>query len=613
MGTSITNIARRLGWLKGSIRIWLMYAILCVLGLCQFGCTYAQLERATINNQLALKGESLGIEVTRESEQMTPELGMQLQKGDEIKTPPGVTALIKFNDGSEVIMMPETHITIESIYVWFGKVIARVKGRFKTKTKYVTAGTRSTLFLMSVDRNDQSTVTMVEGSVLLTSNENRWPSRPLPSGQEARVLSSQAPIIETIPLERYNNILQFINRTTESIKGTKVKVLVLKVIGLQHVENEVQRVLGSAGFRIGKVSKTIEGDSPIGTVVRQQPECGKELKRGGSVDIWVRARAVVVSNVIGQHRSEAMDAIQGAGLSVDGYVQETITGRYEPGVVNDQSPRAGQRVIEGTAVKITVEAISVAVRDVRGMSVEQAESLIRELELTVRTTILGPKPDIPTPQVEGQMPEPGKLVKPGTAVTLSVVTPGARVPNLIGQSEIETRGSLIEANLRTGHVSKTTSSRYQADVVISQSPAAGQVVDRGSAVNLTVSTGPPPILMTVLPGSPRPNLTVTNVTFAWPSALTYYLRAEGQLSRAVNMGIQILYGRRSEWLQRWSLSQNQLDQLNRGIAIREVRKIGIPNWGEGQYVIRVHTDVDNQIPETNEQDNSRDTRTQRIN
>lgn len=501
MGAPITNIARRLGWLKSSIRLWLMYALLCVLGVCQFGCAYAQLERATINNQPARQVESLGIEIIRESEMVQPKLKMPLKKGDEIKTPPGVTALIKFNNGSEVIMMPETHITIESIYVWFGKVIARVRGKFRVKTEYVTASTRGTLFLMSVDKNNQSTVTMVEGSVLLTSNENRWSSIPLQSGHEARVLSGGQPEIERIPLKRYNDILQFINTTTKSIKGANIKVLVPKVIGLKQNEEmqEAQRVLGSAGFRIGKVLKTIEGDNPIGTVVRQQPEYGKDLKRGGSVDICVRARAVTVHQVIGQHRNEAIRTIQSAGLSVHGDILERITGQYETGVVNDQSPNAGQRVVEGTAVRITVEADSVVVPDVRRMSVEQAESQIRQQRLKVRTTTSGLDPDIRTPLVVGQDPAPGNRVRPGTNVTLRVANPGVRVPNLTGRPEKEATSLLRQANLGVGYISRQYHDRYPSYIVTHQSPAAGQVVRPGSTVALTVSKGRDP-------RTPVPNL-----------------------------------------------------------------------------------------------------------
>jgi beta-lactam-binding protein with PASTA domain len=542
---------------------------------------------------------------------------MELQKGDEVRTPPGVTALIKFGDGSEVIMMPDAKVTIESIFVWFGKVIVRAKGVFKSKTKDVTAGTQSTLYVMSTDENDQSTVTMVEGSVLLTSNENNWPSRTLPSGQEASVSGSEPPVIETMRQDKYNEIVRFINKTTESIKGRKAKVFVPKVTYLQ--EAGARSLLDSAGLRVGKVIKTIsddylDGDYGIGTVVDQKPAPGKEIKRGGSVTITVRVRDVGVPGVIGQSRGAATNMIQGAGLLVDGNVREEITGRHEAGTVIAQSPPAGQRVMEGTTVKLTVEAVSIVVPNVTGMSVEQAQMLLRERGLAVRTRPSGLREDIEGPQVVGQDPTGGGRVRPGSSVTINVAKPGVRVPNLVGQSNDAARKLLAGADLRVGGVSRQPNER-PANIVANQSPAGGQLVERNSAVNFTVSQGPRIVTGPLIVTEPfivaRPNLAVTNVAFSG-SALTYFLRAEGQMSRPANIGIQIRYGRRAEWVQRWTLSQSQLDQLNRGTTIRDVRKISIPAWGEGQYVIRVHADFDNQIAETNEQDNSRETTTQTI-
>ncbi len=495
MKTSIINIVRSFRWLKGSIRTCLLFVILCVLVLCQFGCAYAQLQGATINNIPISRGESLGIEVIREGEQITPELGLALEKGDEIKTPTGVTALIRFGSGSEVIMMPETHITIESISLWFGKVIARIKGKFKVKTEYVNAGVRSTLFLMSVDNSTQTTVTMIEGSVLLTSNKNFWPSVPLQSGHEAIISSSQRPEVETMSLARYNEVLRSINITRGSILGNNA-VFVAKIIGLQ--QNEAQNILSSYGHRIGKVTKTIEGDYAIGEVVRQRPESGKELKRGRSVDIWVRVRAVIVPNVVGQHLEEAMNIIRREGLSV-GDIRRTITGKYEPGVVNAQSPNAGERVVEGSAVELTVEEESVVIPDVRGKPVEQAESEIRQQGLNVRRTNAGLDPNIRVPQVVGQDPAPGNRVKPGKTVTLRVAEPGVRVPNVIGRNERDAANLLSQRNLRMGRITRQYNNRYQANVVINQSPGAERVVKPGSTVALTVSRGQDPSI-------PVPNL-----------------------------------------------------------------------------------------------------------
>ena len=601
MRTSTNNIERSPKWLKGSVRIWLLYVIVCAYGLFQLGCSYARLESATINNRLPHKGESLPIEVIRGGEKMTPKLNMDLQKGDEIKTPPGVTAFIKFGDGSEITMMPETNITIESISLWFGKLIANIKGRFKVKTEYVTAVSEGTVFLMSVDRNNQSIVTMIEGGVILTSNENRWPAVSLQSGQEARIWSADRPTRELISPERYNDIIRSINDLQRVLRGT---VLVPRITGLQ--EAVAQEILVSAGLRVENISKTIEGDSPIGTVVRQQPERGKSVRLGSSVAVWVSAEAKKVPYVVGRPLNQARDIIQRAGLSVHRNIKERITGEYNEGEVNAQSPSAGQRLVEGTAVRLTVEERYVKVPDVTRTSIAEAEARIRErgLGVTLRTVRLDPQ--IRTSQVERQEPAGGTPVKPGTTVWLYIAAAGVQVPNLMGQSERVARSLLAEVGLRTGFVSSRSSPQYRAGVVIDQSPRGDQVVEHNSEVNLTVSTGSP------LP-PPRPNLTITRFTFdRRTSVVTYSLKAEGRLPQNFNMAIQVQYGRRSQWLAKWRLSQNLFDPLNKGLTITGTQKIDKPYWGDGEYIISIFADIDNQIRETNEQDNRSDTKIRTI-
>jgi len=491
MGTSHASIARRPGWLNGRVTIRLLYVILGVSGLFQSGCGFARLEGASVNNQRLRKGEPLALEIMRAGEPLEPELSMSLKEGDEIKTPPGVTALIRYGNGSEVTMLPESHIRLDSVWVWIGKVIIHAKGKFKAKTEYVDAGTESTRFIVSVDEGSQSTVTMIEGSVTLTSKDGSWPPTPLRAGHEARSFGRQRPQIVTIPLEQYNETVRFMNEVAASVKGRDAPVLVPRILGLY--QEEAQRVLSAAGFRLGTISKTLEGDTPIGTVVRQQPRSGRTLKRDGAVAIWVRAQAVEVPLVTGQRLNDAMDTVRGAGLSVAEDISRTMTGQYPPGVVNAQTPGPGQRVVEGTAVKLTVEAESVVIPDVRGMSLEQADGLLRETGLSVSTTDAGLNPDITVPQVADLSPASGKRVEPGTTVTLRVANPGARVPNLVGRNEREVGQLLKQANLNMGRVARRHHDRIPEYVVIDQSPRAGRVVNPGSAVSLTVSQGPTPL------------------------------------------------------------------------------------------------------------------------
>ncbi len=63
------------------------------------------------------------------------------------------------------------------------------------------------------------------------------------------------------------------------------------------------------------------------------------------------------------------------------------------------------------------------------------------------------------------------------------------VPNVVGQTQAAATSAITGAGLTRGAVAHQSSSRVASGSVISESPAAGADVVRGSAVNLVVSTG----------------------------------------------------------------------------------------------------------------------------
>src|SRR5271170_1832071 len=64
------------------------------------------------------------------------------------------------------------------------------------------------------------------------------------------------------------------------------------------------------------------------------------------------------------------------------------------------------------------------------------------------------------------------------------------VPNVVGMSQAAATTAITGAGLTLGTVTMASSATVASGDVISQSPVAGASVASGSAVNLTVSTGP---------------------------------------------------------------------------------------------------------------------------
>jgi hypothetical protein len=83
------------------------------------------------------------------------------------------------------------------------------------------------------------------------------------------------------------------------------------------------------------------------------------------------------------------------------------------------------------------------------------------------------------------------------------------VPSVKGQTKSSAQSELESAGLALGSVGGAYSSSVAAGLVISQSPAAGADVEPGTAVSITVSKGPAPVVATPKP-TPKP--TVAPVT-----------------------------------------------------------------------------------------------------
>lgn len=134
---------------------------------------------------------------------------------------------------------------------------------------------------------------------------------------------------------------------------------------------------------------------------------------------------------------------------------------------------------------------------------------------------------------------------------------------------------------------------------------------------------PPYKVVPVRPEKIQPKATVPGVNLYFTDfqaqysggtlRLQYWLRAEGRLNRAFNMGILIRYGSRREWVRRWGLPSPLIDRLKNGETITQDIAVQIPNWGEGRYSISIHADVDNYVNERNEDDNAKEKRLDIVN
>ncbi len=125
-----------------------------------------------------------------------------------------------------------------------------------------------------------------------------------------------------------------------------------KVVGM--TAEEAQRTLAAARFS-SKVVK-VNSAEPKGTVVAQSPGAGTNLVLGSLVEISVSTGhppKTVVPDVVGMTKADALAALRAAGLKPL-VVMVDVTDVTQKGIVQTQTPAAGDKVPERTVVTIEV-------------------------------------------------------------------------------------------------------------------------------------------------------------------------------------------------------------------------------------------------------------------
>jgi beta-lactam-binding protein with PASTA domain len=162
-----------------------------------------------------------------------------------------------------------------------------------------------------------------------------------------------------------------------------------------------------------------------------------------------------------------------------------------------QKPSAGETVEKGTTIRVVLSKGSgedtggegeIVVPSVIGFDLNQAKVYLSERGLTVGV-IEKEESEQAKDIVLRTVPEPGRKVTENFPVKLIVSSGGGKVqvPSLKGKSEYKARSLLEENGLQLGRVNSTTNAEYSFDIIIYQSPAAGETVEKGSKVDITVN------------------------------------------------------------------------------------------------------------------------------
>ncbi|TMC25595.1 MAG: PASTA domain-containing protein [Chloroflexi bacterium] len=234
---------------------------------------------------------------------------------------------------------------------------------------------------------------------------------------------------------------------------------------------QAQQKLTAAGFK--SVVSPIASSRPKGIVVEQSPVGGVTAVSGTTVTLKVSsgAKPVVVPQVVGQTQDSAVNALTGVGLKP---VLHNVPSTKAAGIVVAQKPAAGKEVDKGSKVTLNVSTGS-------GPSTT-----------TVATT-----------------------TTTATTATTTTSTAPVRVPRVVALAQMPALRRLNVLGLRPAVVYRR--STQPVNRVLSQTPAPGTSLRRGSRVQLVVSEGP----------NPQPATSVPNVVGQDQATAASNLRAAG--------------------------------------------------------------------------------------
>ena len=211
---------------------------------------------------------------------------------------------------------------------------------------------------------------------------------------------------------------------------------------------------------------------------------------------------IAVPDLTGMSQEEALDRLEDDGFQWRVFFEPSDT--EEAGFVTRTEPPFGTEVEVGSALDVYISSgiEEFPVPPLIGQTLEDAERLLEEADLTLGTVDERPDPDRAEGIVIEQTPSAGVEVGRGTPVNVVVSTGPELVvlPDLTGLSEREAVAALNQLGLRFTFAPEEHSSTVAEGLVIRTDPLPDTEMQSGDTVLLVISQGPAPVAVPNLIG-----------------------------------------------------------------------------------------------------------------
>lgn len=202
-----------------------------------------------------------------------------------------------------------------------------------------------------------------------------------------------------------------------------------------------------------------------------------------------------VPDVTGLTQADAEASIKAKAPTADIRTDQDYSDTVEAGKVIKTYPEAGNDVDVSSIVFLTISIgkQSFEIPNVYGLTESQGDKKLTEKGLTLDHEYVN-SDEIEKGRVISTSPERGTMVVSGDKVTVTIsdgpLVTKVTVPNLLGKTEDEAKALLDSLGLVKGKVDYKNSDTYPEGKVSYQSYSTGESVDKGTVIDLEVSSGP---------------------------------------------------------------------------------------------------------------------------
>ncbi len=173
------------------------------------------------------------------------------------------------------------------------------------------------------------------------------------------------------------------------------------------------------------------------------------------------------------------------------------TDEYDPGIVIDQSPKAGERVISGSTVtlKVAASAEDITVPNCYNLTLDKAEKLLQQSKLTNFKVTEMSNENVASGSVIYTDPKANSVVSADKEITIYVSSGPSTtklqtyaVPDVSGLSQSDAKAFLEKAGFKNVSV-ETQDSTVRKGIVLDQSPKVGKTATENETIKIYVSSG----------------------------------------------------------------------------------------------------------------------------